>query len=77
VIALAPHFDRGIPVSWFDREGAQAFGGVAVDANDPPTFESEAEFLRRHKLLTPSEERWLLDHPEALEPEPLMFEDEP
>jgi len=35
------------------------FAGVAPDPHDPPTFESEACYLRRHHLLTPGEEKWL------------------
>jgi hypothetical protein len=39
-----------------------------VDESDPPLYESEAVYLRRHGLLTATEKRWLQDHPEALEP---------
>lgn len=31
------------------------FTGVAVDPADPPTYESEASYLRRHRLLTDDE----------------------
>lgn len=57
VVAVAPHFDRGVPVSWFDAEGAALFGGVAVDEADPPRYESEAAYLQRHNLLSASEQR--------------------
>jgi hypothetical protein len=33
------------------------FAGVAVDLYDPPTFESEATYLDRHKLFLPGERR--------------------
>jgi hypothetical protein len=39
------------------------------DANDPPLFESQAEYLERWNLLTQQEKKWLKEHPEAREPE--------
>lgn len=42
------------------------FKGVAVDPNDPPTFESEASYLDRNRLLTPGEKKKL--KPEDFEP---------
>jgi hypothetical protein len=33
------------------------FKGVAIDPNDPPTFESQAAYLKRHGLLMPHEDR--------------------
>jgi hypothetical protein len=77
IIALAPHFDRSVPTSWFDAAGAETFGGVAVDAEDPPQFESEAAYLQRHGLLTAPELKWLATHPEARAPEVVRLEDEP
>jgi hypothetical protein len=35
------------------------FKGVAIDPNDPPTFESQAAYLRRHGLFLAGEERRL------------------
>jgi hypothetical protein len=35
------------------------FSGVAIDPNDPPTFESQAAYLKRHGLLLAGEERRL------------------
>ena len=32
-----------------------SFGGVAIDPRDPPSFESQASYLKRHHLLTPEE----------------------
>jgi hypothetical protein len=37
----------------------RAFKGVAIDPDDPPTFESVPTFLKRHKLFLPGEERRL------------------
>lgn len=36
-----------------------AFTGVAIDTENPPSFESQAAFLRRHKLFLPSEAKRL------------------
>jgi hypothetical protein len=35
------------------------FKGVAIDPNDPPTFESQAAYLKRHGLFLAGEERRL------------------
>ncbi len=35
------------------------FAGQAIDPADPPRFESQAAYLRRHKLLLPGEEKRL------------------
>jgi hypothetical protein len=35
------------------------FKGVAIDANDPPRFESQASYLKRHGLFLAGEERRL------------------
>lgn len=58
---------HGKPIGTKYKEGD--FKGVAIDPNDPPTFESEAAYLDRHGLLTPEEKRHLEKHPELLEPE--------
>ena len=50
VLACVPTFARGIPTDW-DEDG--------FDRYDPPTFESEATYLRRLKLLLPGELRRL------------------
>jgi hypothetical protein len=47
--SYVPVYERGLPALW-DR----------IDAVDPPAFESEAEYLRRHKLFLPGEERRLV-----------------
>ena len=46
VLNDVPHFPFGIAASW-----------VAIDPDDPPRFESEAAYLRRHGLLEPGEAR--------------------
>ena len=46
---------------------------VAVDPDDPPSFESQAAYLKRLGLLLPGEEKRLVRHdfaPEAIEPKP-------
>jgi hypothetical protein len=37
------------------------FSGVALDLDNPPLYESEASYLKRHGLLTKSEEKRLSD----------------
>lgn len=59
---------KGIPAYWIDADDVEVFGalrakdrrppfdGVAVDAGDPPRFESEAAYLDRHpRLFLPGE----------------------
>jgi hypothetical protein len=43
------------------------FAGVAIDPRNPPKYESQASYLRRHNLFAPGEERRL--KPEDFEPE--------
>ena len=50
-----------------------SFTGVAPDPWDPPRFESEAAYLRRHGLLTVAEQRRL--RPRQFEPEVLLVHD--
>jgi len=45
------------------------FKGKAIDPNDPPTFESEATYLKRLNFLTQAEQTYLKKHQELLEPE--------
>jgi hypothetical protein len=44
----APEFEFGIPKQW-----------VGLDPKDPPRFESQAHYLRRHGLFLPGEEKKL------------------
>jgi len=62
-------FDRGIAESW---AGAELFGGVAIDENDPPCFESETAYLQRRDLLSPQEKKYVAGHPELMEPEKIF-----
>jgi hypothetical protein len=48
--AILAYYTRGIPDSW---EG--------IDPNDPPVVESEAAYLKRHKLFVNGEERRLTE----------------
>ena len=61
---------HGKPIGTEYEEGH--FAGVAPDPNDPPTFESEAAYLRRLDLLLPGELERLTEadfEPELVEPE--------
>ncbi len=64
----APSFSKGIPTGWVwpedvesfeDLEDADGAPAVAFDPEDPPRFESEAAYLDRLGLLTPTERRRL------------------
>lgn len=49
---LVPVFHRGIPAMWIDRQAAfqdrdRRTIEASIDPGDPPTFEGEAEYLRR------------------------------
>jgi hypothetical protein len=53
------------------RPAGHVFAGVPIDWRDPPRFESEAAYLRRHKLLLPGEAARLTEsdyEPEVLKP---------
>jgi hypothetical protein len=45
---VVPRFELGVPDSW-----------AGWDPADPPTFETEAEYLEHHGLLAPEERRAL------------------
>jgi hypothetical protein len=53
--AVKPSFACGIPDVWVD-----------VDENDPPTFESQAAYLKRHGLLFAGEEKRSDFEPESV-----------
>lgn len=65
-LSHVPRFDRGVPVDfvsasdvkYYRREG-ESFDGKPIDPNDPPRYESEATWLKRHGLLTRGEKRQL------------------
>ena len=46
--AVVPRFEKGIPSSWAE-----------IDDDNPPTFEAEATYLKRHGLLIETEEKHL------------------
>jgi hypothetical protein len=49
------------------------FSGVAIDPDDPPTFESQAAYLERHGMFLPGEPTRLTDNdfePESVMPAP-------
>lgn len=48
---------HGNPIGTQSRE--ENFRGVPLDPSDPPIFESEAAYLRRHNLFLPGEDRRL------------------
>jgi len=61
---------HGEPIGRQHKEGS--FSGVAIDPEDPPRYESQAAYLKRHGLLTPAEEKRLSDS--DFEPETLKSE---
>jgi hypothetical protein len=68
VLAYVPAFVHGIPSDWDDEE-------CGFDPSDPPTYESQAAYLRRLKLLLPGESRRL--KPADFEPERIELADPP
>lgn len=59
-----PRFDCGIPVDWITAEDLRVWPSlegkaVAFDPADPPLYEAQAEYLRRHRLFAPGERRRL------------------
>jgi len=52
-----PSYKFGIPSAWF-----------SIDNTDPFVFESEAVYLERHRLLSPTERLKLPTSPESFEP---------
>ena len=68
--------DRGIPNSWITEDCKKAgFRGVAIDPNNPPLYESEGAYLKRHEILTGPEKTYLKKHSELMEPEVIEFEE--
>jgi len=61
-----PGFDMGVPddnswnLAWNAKRGGK-LDGMPIDPNDPPMFESEASYLRRHNLFLKGEEARLTD----------------
>jgi hypothetical protein len=68
-------YDFGVPDkrSWNTRFGVKYDGpldGEPLDPADPPTFESQAAYLKRHALFLPGEEKRLPS--DAFEPESVL-----
>jgi hypothetical protein len=61
--SVMPTFEKGTPSSWAE-----------IDPDDPPRFESEAAYLLRHDLLSAQEKKYLVSHPELMEPEKIVFD---
>jgi hypothetical protein len=59
-----------IPCQW--KEGD--FKGKAIDPDNPPVYESQSSYLKRHNLFVPGEERRL--KAKDFEPEAIRFESE-
>jgi hypothetical protein len=69
----AAGFDLGMPRWWTTPALARHSRFVAVDAADPPRFESEAAYLERLGLLPPGEKGRLT--PAAFEPKCVLVEE--
>jgi hypothetical protein len=75
VLNCSPEFAFGRPTHFLDadllaayqRRGNDLAGAEPYAASDPPVYESEAEYLRRHALLEPAAARRLT--PADFEPE--------
>jgi hypothetical protein len=69
VLGNAPRFDRGVPRDWLEQSTVDCYRNhlkppihiaeLAYDPDDPPIYESEPAYLRRHNLLLPGELRRL------------------
>jgi hypothetical protein len=67
-LAHVPHFSYGLPTAWVSQRDVErytdtgrygTFKGVAINPDDPPTYESQAAYLERHSLLLPGERKRL------------------
>jgi hypothetical protein len=72
VLAHAPRFALGVPVDWVSESDIETWPHLRtkakpIDPNDPPTFESQASYLKRLGLLLPGEARRL--RPRDFEPD--------
>lgn len=63
--SVKPYYDMGVPNSWNYPDNGKI---ISFDRSNPPTFESEAEYLQRHALLTPIEEKIIAENSELLDP---------
>ena len=74
-----PEFERGLPVAWIQNRDLETYRLIGrpldvptIDPEDPPTYESQASYLRRLKLLLPGEADRL--PADAFDPEPIVME---
>ena len=62
-LAFSPSFNFGVPDHFVTPTLVEMlsddFSGVAIDLDDPPVYESQATYLKRHGLLTEDEEKRL------------------
>ena len=75
-LRVSQTYSHGIPDLWFsalDAEIWPKWADHAVDPEDLPKFEAEATFLKRHKLLTPTEIKRLTG--QDFEPEEIELDD--
>jgi hypothetical protein len=56
-----------------EERDEEPFTGKAIDPNDPPRYESQAEYLKRHNLFELGESRRL--QAKSFEPEVVDFEE--
>lgn len=62
VLADAPSFNLGIPTCWVsDKWITDRVKAELYDPTDPPKYESQAAFLKRHNLFLSDEEKRLSD----------------
>jgi hypothetical protein len=62
VLAEVPTFWCDVPGRWITVEDLHTWPDLMpepFDPADPPLYEAQAEYLRRHGLLLPAERRWL------------------
>jgi hypothetical protein len=65
-LADAEHYVLGVPDAWITADDVRTYrligsdlGVPALDPSDPPLFESEAAYLKRHGILAGAESRLL------------------
>ncbi len=59
-----------------DTDGLPKYWQLSWSKKTPPSFESQAVYLERHKLLSESEQIYLKQHPELLKPEKVEFDED-
>lgn len=62
IMSVKSDFDKGIPSAWITEEDLETWPDLeaqAYDPEDPPRFETEAEYLDSLRLLTAGERKAL------------------